>query len=231
MTRTPLANLSPRQQLRAGRLTRRIAQLLVGLGLFGVSMALMIRGVLGQMPWDVLHYGLATHLPLSIGQMVIAVSLLVLLLWVPLRQMPGLGTVANAVLVGLATDATLAVLPGAQGLPGRLGLMLGGVLLNGLAGALYIGAQLGPGPRDGLMTGISRRTGRSLRLVRTAIELTVVAIGWVLGGVVGIGTLLYALAIGPLTQALLPWVTVPVAVPPARPEASGAMPEPGPVPG
>ena len=208
--RVPLANLTPVDQLRAPRLFRRVVQLVVGLGLFGVSMAMMIRGLLGQMPWDVLHFGLASHLPLSFGQMVIATSVVVLLLWIPLRQMPGLGTVLNAVLIGLATDATLAVLVAPDGRPGRVALMAGGIGLNGVASALYIGAQLGPGPRDGLMTGLSRRTGRSIRLVRTTIELTAVGLGWALGGVPGIGTLLYAVSIGPLTQLLLPWVTVPL---------------------
>jgi uncharacterized membrane protein YczE len=207
---TELANLTPVEQLRAPRLRRRLVQLVIGLGLFGVSMAMMIRATLGQMPWDVLHYGLATHLPLSFGQVVIAASAVVLLLWIPLRQMPGLGTVLNAVLIGLATDATLAVLAAPEDWPNRIALMAGGIGLDGLAGALYIGAQLGPGPRDGLMTGLSRRTGASIRLVRTAIELTVVALGWALGGVPGIGTILYAVGIGPLTQLLLPWATVPV---------------------
>jgi uncharacterized membrane protein YczE len=210
MTATPLAAIGPVDQLRAGRLPRRLTQLLVGLTLFGSSMAMMIRGALGQMPWDVLHYGLATHLPLSFGQVVIAASAVVLLAWIPLRQAPGVGTVANAVVIGLATDATLAVLAVPDRLLGRAGLMAGGIALNALAGALYIGAQLGPGPRDGLMTGLARRTGRSIRVVRTTIELTVVALGVLLGGVLGPGTLLYAVSIGPLTQALLPWATVPL---------------------
>lgn len=213
MTQTPLANLGPAQQLRAGRLPRRVGQLLVGLALYGVSMGLMIRSTLGQLPWDVLHYGLALHLPLSIGQVVVATSFLVLLLWIPLRQAPGLGTVLNAVLIGVALDLTLVGVAAPDALAVRVGFVLAGVLLNGLATALYIGAQLGPGPRDGLMTGWVRRTGLSVRLVRTSLEVLVVAIGWLLGGVVGIGTVLYAVAIGPLTQALLPWLTVPVDVP------------------
>jgi uncharacterized membrane protein YczE len=210
MTQTPLANLGPAQQLRAGRLTRRLGQLLLGLALYGVSMGLMIRSTLGQLPWDVLHYGLALHLPLTIGQVVVATSFLVLLLWIPLRQAPGLGTVLNAVLIGVALDVTLGVVTVPDPLVARAGFVVAGVLLNGLATALYIGAQLGPGPRDGLMTGWVRRTGLSVRLVRTSLEVLVVAIGWLLGGVVGVGTVLYAVAIGPLTQALLPWLTVPV---------------------
>lgn len=210
MTSIQLANLSPVGQLRAGRMPRRLGQLLLGLGLYGVSMALLIRSGLGQMPWDVLHYGLALHLPLSIGQVVIVVSFLVLLLWIPLRQLPGLGTVLNAVLIGLAADLTLQVLATPSPLGARLGFVMAGVLLNGLATALYIGAQLGPGPRDGLMTGWVRRTGLSVRLVRTGLEVLVVVFGWLLGGVVGLGTVLYAVAIGPLTQHLLPRLTVPL---------------------
>ena len=203
-TAPQLAVLSPLAQLRAGRLTRRLTQLAVGLVLYGVSMAMMVRGGLGLDPWDVFHYGVASGIPLTFGGVVIVTGVAVLLLWIPLRQMPGLGTVANAVLIGLATDAALAVLVTPEAFAGRLGLLVGGVALNGLATALYIGSQFGPGPRDGLMTGLVRRTGLSVRLVRTSIEVSVVAVGWLLGGVVGAGTVLYALAIGPLVQLLLP---------------------------
>ena len=206
--RRQLAPLGPVEQLRAGRLPRRLVQLAVGLWLYGASIALMVRGVLGNMPWDVLHQGIARHIPLSLGTIIIAVSVVVLLLWIPLRQSPGLGTVANALLVGVAADVTLWMLASGEGWGARITLMALGVLLNGVASAMYIGAQLGPGPRDGLMTGLARRTGWSLRLVRTGIEVTVIALGWLLGGVVGVGTVLYAVAIGPVTQALLPWFTV-----------------------
>jgi uncharacterized membrane protein YczE len=199
-----LARLGPVAQLRAGRLPRRLSQLAVGLALYGVTLAMIIRATLGNAPWDVLHQGLARHLPMTIGQAVIVMSFVVLLLWIPLRELPGLGTIANAVLVGIAADATLAVLPAPDSLWVRVPLMVGGVVLNALATALYIGSQLGPGPRDGLMTGLHRRTGVSIRVVRTAMEVTVVVIGFVLGGVVGLGTLLYALAIGPLVQVVLP---------------------------
>jgi uncharacterized membrane protein YczE len=165
---------------------------------------MMIRATLGNAPWDVLHQGLARHLPMSIGTAVILMSLVVLLAWIPLRELPGLGTVLNSVLVGLAADATLGVLDAPGVLWERAALMAGGVVLNALATALYIGSQFGPGPRDGLMTGLHRRTGVSIRLVRTAMEVTVVAVGFLLGGVVGIGTVLYAVAIGPLVQAMLP---------------------------
>lgn len=203
-----LADLTPGDQLRAGRLPRRLAQLFVGLVLYGISMAMMVQSFLGLDPWDVLHFGLARFVPLTFGMIVIAVGLLVLLLWIPLRQQPGLGTIANAVVIGLATDATLAVLAPPDALWLRAVLVVGGVVLNGLAGALYIGAQLGPGPRDGLMTGLARRTGWSLRLVRTGLEVVVLTTGWLLGGVVGLGTVLYALAIGPLVQLFLPHVVV-----------------------
>ncbi len=215
-----LASLSPLAQLRAGRLTRRLVQLLVGLTLYGASMSLLIRGQLGMLPWDVLHYGVATHLPVSIGTVIIITGLVVLLMWIPLRQPPGLGTVANAVWVGIATDATLRYLPAPEALGWQVAFMIGGIVLNGAATAMYIGSQLGPGPRDGLMTGLARTTGRSLRLIRTGIEVVVVAVGWALGGVFGLGTLLYALAIGPLTQLFLPGFIVELgATGPPREEA------------
>jgi uncharacterized membrane protein YczE len=189
-------------------LSRRLAQLFVGLALYGVSLAFVLRAGLGLAPWDVLHQGLAEHLDATVGQMVIAVSFVVLLLWIPLRERPGFGTFANAVLVGVFVDLTLLVLDPAQAWPTRVLLLLGGVLLNGLATALYIGASLGPGPRDGLMTGLVRRTGHSVRLVRTVIEVTVLVVGFLLGGSVGVGTLLYAFAIGPVAHALLPLLTI-----------------------
>lgn len=210
MTSTPLANLTPAQQLRAGRLTYRVVQLLLGLALYGVSMGFMIRSTLGQMPWDVLHFGLAANTSLTIGQVIIAMSAVVLLFWIPLKQMPGLGTLLNAVLVGLATDLALSILDAPESLGVQIGFMLLGIFLNACATALYIGAQLGPGPRDGLMTGLSRRTGLSIRLVRTTLEVSVVVLGILLGGVFGLGTVLYALLIGPLTQKLLPLATVPL---------------------
>ena len=206
-------------------LPRRLAQLFVGLALYGLSLALVLRAGLGLAPWDVLHQGLAERLGLSIGTVLIAVSFVVLLLWVPLRERPGVGTIANALLVGVFVDLTLLVVPDAEGWPARVALLLLGVALNGLATALYIGARLGPGPRDGLMTGLVRRSGRSVRLVRTLIEASVLVTGWLLGGTVGVGTLLYAVAIGPIAHALLPVLTVPTA--PRRPEAPAGSPPPG----
>jgi uncharacterized membrane protein YczE len=212
-----LANLSPWGQLKAPRLPRRLVQLMVGLTLYGASMGMMVESHLGLDPWDVFHDGVAKRLPLSFGTVVILTGVVVLLLWIPMRQMPGLGTIANAVVIGLATDATLTLLPTPDALAPRAALLLGGVVLNGLAGALYIGAQLGPGPRDGLMTGLVRRTGLSVRLVRTTLEVTVLAVGFLLGGTVGLGTVLYALAIGPLLQLFLPHTVV--ALDPRSPRA------------
>lgn len=208
-----LQNLGPLAQLRAGRLPRRVSQLVIGLGLYGVSMALMIRAGTGMMPWDVFHYGVARHLPLSVGAVVILISAAVLVLWVPLRQAPGLGTVLNAVLIGVVLDLVLPLVPQQSALAGQLVMTVAGILLNALATALYIGSQLGPGPRDGLMTGLARRTGTSLRLVRTGLEVLVVALGWWMGGVVGLATVGYALAIGPLTQAILGTVLVRLPTP------------------
>jgi uncharacterized membrane protein YczE len=183
-------------------------QLFAGLILYGISLALLIRAGLGLAPWDVLHQGLARITGTSVGQMVIAVSFVVLLAWIPLRQRPGFGTIANALLVGVAVDLTMLVIDDVKALPWRLLLLIAGVALNGLATALYIGASLGPGPRDGLMTGVVARTGRSVRLVRTVIELAVLVLGWLLGGTVGVGTVLYAISIGPIAHLLLPRLTV-----------------------
>ncbi|WP_368648103.1 hypothetical protein ABRY95_02675 [Castellaniella ginsengisoli] len=205
-----LVQLGPLAQLRTGRLVRRLAQLMIGLVFYGVSMAMMIRGNLGLSPWDALHVGLTGHFPLSFSEVVIYVSFLVLLLWIPLREIPGVGTIANALVIGLSADLALQVLDAPGHLGARLLLTVGGVLLCGLGSALYIGAQLGRGPRDGLMTGLQRVTGRSLRLVRTVLEMTVLLMGLLLGGLemLGVGTLLFSVLIGPLTQALLPWTLV-----------------------
>ncbi|NUP51700.1 MAG: hypothetical protein HOW97_30945 [Catenulispora sp.] len=179
---------------------RRMAQLYIGLVLFGFSTALMVRSQLGLAGWDVLHQGLADRTGISIGHVVIVVGALVLVAWIPLRERPGLGTVSNVIVVGFAADAGLAVLPGAGGLVSRSALLAAGIVLNGIATGLYVGAGLGPGPRDGLMTGFAARTGSSLRRVRILIEVAVLGAGWVLGGSVGVGTVAYALAIGPLAQ-------------------------------
>ena len=182
------------------RLPRRLTQLMLGLFLYGASIALMVRSLLGVDAWDVFHQGLSVRTGMSLGTIVIVVSGAVLILWIPLRQIPGFGTLANAVAVGLFADLVLGLIDSPDTLLVRAIFLTTGIISNGVATGLYIGAGLGPGPRDGLMTGLARRTGRSIRLVRTMIELTVLAAGWALGGTVGVGTVAYALAIGPLSQ-------------------------------
>ncbi|ROQ31091.1 putative membrane protein YczE [Streptomyces sp. PanSC19] len=202
--------------LRGRHLARRLVQLYVGLTLYGASSALLVRSGLGLEPWNVLHQGLAEKTGLSIGVVSIVVGAMVLLLWLPIRQRPGLGTVSNVFVIGLAMDGTLALVPDVHGLAGQVPLLVLGIVLNGVATGLYIAARFGPGPRDGLMTGLHRLTGRSIRLVRTAIEVVVVATGFLLGGSVGVGTVLYALAIGPLAQFFLRWFALP------EPDSTGA---------
>jgi uncharacterized membrane protein YczE len=208
--RIALSDLGPIAQLRAGRLGRRLVQLYAGLLLYGFSIALMVRSELGLAPWDVLHSGLTRWFPIDIGVALVLVSFVVMVAWIPLREKPGVGTISNAIVIGASTDLFLAVLAAPGTLWLRAVLLGSGIVLQGAATAAYIGAQLGRGPRDGLMTGLSRRTGRSLRLVRTAMELTVVAMGLLLGGVAGLGTIVYAVSIGPLSQALLPSMIVAV---------------------
>lgn len=185
-------------------LPRRVSQLYIGLLLYGLAGALQVRSGLGLDPWDVLHQGLSRHLGLAIGTMVIIVGAAVLVLWIPLRQRPGIGTISNVVLIGVSMNLSLLWLPGAHATPWRVADMVGGVVLCGLATGMYIGANLGPGPRDGLMTGLARRTGGSIRLTRTSLEVTVLACGWLLGGTVGIGTVVFAVAIGPLVHVFMP---------------------------
>jgi len=208
-------------------LTRRLVQLYAGLTLYGASSALLVRAGLGLEPWGVLHQGLTELTGVSIGVVSIIVGAIVLLLWIPLRQRPGLGTVSNVFVVGLAMDGTLALVGDLDGFGIRVPVMVLGVVLNGVATGLYISARFGPGPRDGLMTGLNRVTGRSVRLVRTAIEVAVVVTGFLLGGSLGAGTVLYALAIGPLAQLFLRVFELPA---PAAAAVTAAPPAgPGPV--
>ncbi|NYD84995.1 YczE/YyaS/YitT family protein [Cellulomonas oligotrophica] len=191
---------------------RRTAQLLVGLVLYAASIALVVRAGLGAMPWDVLTQGVVRQSGWSFGAVTVATSVVVIACWVPLRQRPGVGTLANIAVIGVLVDPFLALvdqLPEALPVVARAALLVLGVAGNGLATALYVGARLGPGPRDGLMTGLVARTGWPVRLVRGGIEVAVVTVGWLLGGTVGVGTLVYALAIGPLVHVLLPRLTVP----------------------
>lgn len=190
----------------------RLVRLYVGLVAYGASMALMVESHLGNQPWDVFHQGLARRTGLSIGTITIVVGVIVLLLWIPLRQRPGLGTLSNVVVIGLAVDGMLLALPTPSALWARSLFLVAGVLVCAIATGLYVGARLGPGPRDGLMTGLAAR-GHSIRAVRTLIEVGVVAIGFLLGGTLGIGTVVYALAIGPLVHITLPLFAVRVPEP------------------
>ncbi|MDP9458724.1 MAG: hypothetical protein M3Q22_00245 [Actinomycetota bacterium] len=190
------------------RLPRRLTQLFLGLVLYGFSMALLVQSSWGVLPWDVLHQGLAELLGWSLGSVTISLGIVILLLWIPLRERPGAGTVCNVLIIGFVVDATLAVLPAPSAWWLRGGFAIAGIVLNAVATAAYIGVHMGPGPRDGLMTGLVRRTGGSVRLMRTCIEVVVVATGWLLGGTVGVVTVLYAVLIGPLVQPLLRVVSV-----------------------
>jgi uncharacterized membrane protein YczE len=200
---------------------RRLTQLLAGLVLYGISDSMLLLAGLGLDPWDVLHQGLARRTGIPVGTWAIIVGAAVLLLWVPLRQRPGIGTLCNVVLVGAVIDGALAVVAPPHPLAVRVVVMLAGVVLNGVATGMYIGAGLGPGPRDGLMTGFAAR-GHSLRVVRTGIEVTVLAVGWLLGGTVGIGTLLYAVGIGPLAHVFVPLFSRPAPGTAARTSTSTA---------
>jgi uncharacterized membrane protein YczE len=186
---------------------RRLVQLYVGLILYGLSSSMLLLAGLGVDPWDVFHQGLSRRLGLGVGTWAIIVGVAVLLLWIPLRQRPGFGTLSNVVLVGLVMDVVLATVPPVHGLSARVVVMCGGVILNGIATGAYIGAGLGPGPRDGLMMGLSAR-GHSIRVVRTCIELTVLLTGWLLGGTVGIGTVVYAVGIGPIAHVSIPLLAI-----------------------
>ncbi|MGY5958150.1 YitT family protein [Kosakonia sp. BK9b] len=184
---------------------RRLLQLYMGLVLYGVSTAMFVRADLGADPWNVFHLGVAKLLSLDIGTVMIVTGVLVLLLWIPIRQRPGLGTISNVIVLGLAADAALSLLPQPDTLVARSVLLAAAIVVNAIATGMYIGAGFGAGPRDGLMTGIHARTGWSVRSIRTTIEISVLSVGWLLGGTVGVGTVLYALTIGPLIQICLPW--------------------------
>ena len=198
-------------------LMRRLIQLHVGLCLFGFALALMVRATLGLDPWNVFQQGLVGLTGLTLGQVSIVIGIVVMLAWIPLRQKPGYGTIANIFIIGLVVDASLALLPEFEGLTLRIVLMVAGVVLNAVGSAAYIGAGMGPGPRDGLMTGLHEKLGWSIRVSRLSIEATVLVAGWLLGGVVGVGTVLYAVAMGPLVQFFLPMFTLspPLKVSPA----------------
>ena len=206
-------------RVRGRRLPRRIAQLLIGLFLYGIGIAFMVRGEIGAAPWDVLSQGIARHVPLTFGVITILTSVVVLLLWLPLRQRYGIGTLLNALLVGPSADVGLFLIPTGQPLWLRVCFFVIDLLVLAAATGLYIGAHFGPGPRDGLMTGLHRRTGWPIWIVRTSLEIVVVAVGWSLGGNVGIGTLAFALLVGPLCQYFMRVFAVRV---PARTESGAA---------
>ena len=194
------------------RVRLRLAQLIVGLILFGIGLALMLQSGLGVPPWDVLHQGLAHQFGLTIGVWSIIISATVLLLWLPLQERYGLGTLLNAVIIGVVIDLASLVIPEATTDMVAWVMLVVGVVLIGAASGLYIGANLGPGPRDGLMTAIARR-GPSIRLTRVLLEITVLTIGWMMGGTFGIGTIVFAIAIGPLVQFFLPRFSIHTGLP------------------
>ncbi len=181
----------------------RLAQLYAGLVLYGISSSLLVLAGLGLDPWDVFHQGLSRTFGLAIGTWAIIVGVAVLLLWIPLRQRPGIGTVSNVILVGLTMNVVLGHVHAPHAMAARIACLVCGVFLNGVATGAYIGAGLGPGPRDGLMIGIAAR-GHSIRVVRTGLELAVLVTGWLLGGTVGVGTIVYAVSIGPLAHVFIP---------------------------
>lgn len=201
--------------VRGPRLVQRFVNLILGLILFGLGIGLMLQSRLGLPPWDVLHQGLVNHFGLTIGVWSIITSVVVLIGWLPLRERFGVGTLLNAVIIGIAIDLSALVIPAPEAMVWRILLMAAGILIIGFASGLYIGAHLGPGPRDGLMTGIARR-GPSIRLTRTVIEITVLAIGWMLGGTFGIGTIAFALLVGPIVQFFLPRFHMDLAEPTVR---------------
>jgi uncharacterized membrane protein YczE len=205
---------------------RRLTQLYIGLLLYGISDAMLLLAGLGVDPWDVLHQGLSRRIGLGVGTWAVIVGVIVLLLWIPLRQRPGFGTVSNVIVIGLVIDAVLVTVPPVHGLAARVVVMLAGVVLNGIATGAYIGAGLGPGPRDGLMTGLAAR-GHSIRVVRTGIEVTVLVTGWLLGGAVGLGTVVYALGIGPIAHVSIPRLAIRVsAIEPSTRSESQLSPAP-----
>ncbi len=190
-------------------MTRRIAQLLIGLVLYGLGCALTLEAGLGVDPWTVFAQGISVHTGIGIGWVASILGLLVLLLWIPLRQMPGIGTIANILVIGASIEAGLAIIPPISGVVAQFAVLLGGIVLVAIASGFYIGARFGPGPRDGLMTGMNARLGWPIWACRLSVEATVLVIGWLLGGTVGVGTVLFAALIGPLVHIALPLLRVP----------------------
>ncbi|WP_431030837.1 YczE/YyaS/YitT family protein [Plantibacter sp. RU18] len=205
-------------------MTRRVLQLLIGLFLYGIAIAMIVRGAVGVAPWDVLTQGLNLRTGITFGLITIVVGAIVLLAWIPLKQRPGVGTILNVLLVGPSADIGLAFIPADLDLWARILLFAGGLLLLGVASGLYIGANFGPGPRDGLMTGIHRVTGWPIWVGRTGVELVVLGIGWLLGGNVGVGTVLFAVLIGPICGVTIPLFRIaPTAGKAQAPEVEAAL--------
>jgi uncharacterized membrane protein YczE len=200
----PIRRLLPSSSTRPATRARRFTQLLVGLFLYGIAIATMMQATIGIEPWDVLAQGITLRTGIPFGLVTNLVGAVVLLFWIPLRQRPGIGTVLNVLLIGPAAQFGLWAIPQPDALWARILLFAGGLLLIAVASGLYIGAQYGPGPRDGLMTGLNARTGRPIWMVRSGIEAVVLLVGWLLGGNVGWGTLAYALCIGPLVHLAIP---------------------------
>jgi uncharacterized membrane protein YczE len=210
----------------AARLTGRLVNLYLGLVLFGVSMAMLVEAHLGLIPWDVLHQGISRHTGWSLGTTVIVAGFFVLLLWIPLRERPGFGTLSNVVVIGLALDESVRLLPTPSGMAGRIALVAGGILLNAFATLLYLNARMGAGPRDGLLTGLMRITRLPAAVIKVGIEGAAVAVGWLLGGTVGIGTIAFALSVGPAIQLL--GIAFPALALSGGPPERGPEPEAGP---
>ena len=209
---------------RFDRPAERAVRLLAGLVLFGLAMALLLESGTGLDPWNVFHQGVSDHTGITIGQVTVLSSLALLALWVPLRQRPGIGTVANALIVGPVVDLGIAWIPAAHGAAEQIAFMVTAILAAAIATGLYVGAGWGPGPRDGLMTGLAAR-GIPVGVARAGIELTVLVAGWLLGGTVGLGTVAFALAIGPLVHRTLPLLSMDGPAParradPRRPRAA-----------
>ncbi|MFN3254943.1 MAG: YczE/YyaS/YitT family protein [Ilumatobacter sp.] len=210
------------------RAVERIVRCVIGLFLFGLGITLLIRADLGAAPWDVFHTGVSELTGIGVGPIIVITGVLLLLLWIPLRELPGLGTVLNALLIGVFVDLTMPIVGSTELLVARFAMMIGGVVLIGIGSGFYIGAGLGPGPRDGLMTGLSKRTiaGRriSIRLARTSVELTVLVVGVLMGGAIGVGTAAFTFGIGPLVQIFLPRLQIrpgsPVTTTPLPPSAT-----------
>lgn len=192
--------------------TIRLTRCILGLACFGIGIALLLQSDLGAAPWDVFHQGISELTGISIGNVIVITGVLLLLLWIPLHQRPGVGTVLNAVEIGLVVDLVLPRLPDVDAVPGRVGYLAGGLVVIALGSGLYIGSGLGAGPRDGIMMGLKER-GMSVRVARTAVEIIVLVIGIALGGHAGVGTVVFAVGIGPLVQFFLP----PFSLPPRRP--------------